>query len=115
MQAPIFMPKTMCFSTTRSVAVGCAVRTAARHLLAMCAVMALFHMAWLTFPGAGGHHQHGSSSTPTASASHEHAGHGSSMLGVIGAELLCLAGATALLRTGARRTPPEPTDRGAKP
>lgn len=31
----------------------CAVRTAARHLLVMCAVMALFHMAWLTFPGVG--------------------------------------------------------------
>lgn len=79
---------------------GCAVRTAARHLLAMCAVMALFHMAWLASPLLGGHHQHGPGGTASASASGGAAGHGEAMLGVIGVELICLAGATAMLRTG---------------
>lgn len=80
----------------------CAVRCASRHLLAMCAVMALFHMAWLTFPDADGHHQHGSGSMPVSTVPVEHAGHWASMLGVIGVELLCMVGATIMLRTGAR-------------
>lgn len=90
----------------------CAVRTAARHLLVMCAVMALFHMAWLTFPGGGGHHDHGGGAPATGSPA-ENVEHGSSMLGVIAVELLCLAGATALLRTGngARRRGPTETSR----
>lgn len=78
----------------------CAVRTSARHLLAMCAVMALFHMAWLTFPSSGGAHHHGAGG-PASAVAAGHADHGGSMLGVIGLELLCLAGATVLLRTGA--------------
>lgn len=72
------------------------VRSAAGHLLAMCAVMAVVHMAWLTFPGHAGGHHHGAAAA--VASTQRVAAHGGTMLAVIGVELLCLAGATALVR-----------------
>jgi len=76
---------------------------AAGHLLAMSAAMILIHLVLLLGPGslsgtAGGHHGfvHGSTMPD----------HQTSMLTLIGVELLCLIAASAALRMARAQTPP---------
>lgn len=68
---------------------------AAGHLLAMSAAMVLIHLVVLMAPGAAGHLGHGG---PASLPGHEEAGHGQAMLILIAVELLCLMGASAVLR-----------------
>lgn len=68
----------------------------AGHLMAMTAVMILFHLVLLVAPWAGAHHGGASGASPSA--------HGTTMMALIAVELICLIGASAALRL-ARRSP----------
>ncbi|WP_024819387.1 hypothetical protein [Arthrobacter sp. 31Y] len=80
---------------------------AAAHLLAMSAVMILVHLVLLLGSGGlgsgGGHHGsvHSSAGRGTTSSDHQ-----SSMLMLIGVELLCLVAASAALRMARTPAPP---------
>lgn len=67
---------------------------AAEHLLGMGVVMIPMHLAVLAISGSGAHH--GTASGTTTS-------HGTAMLALLGAELVCLMLASAALRLGRRR------------